>query len=56
MSIPRRVNGDLYGSFLSGTKENLQRALDGLLEFLPSRGWFDRGDFDNGVEHDTYAD
>ena len=54
VSIPRRVNGDLYGSFLSGTKENLQRALDGLLEFLPSRGWFDRGDFDGDFVDDLH--
>lgn len=50
VSIPRRVNGDLYGSFLPGTKENLQRALDGLLDFLPSKGWFD------ATETDHYAD
>ena len=37
VSIPRRVNGELYGSFLPGTTENLQRALDGLIEFLPVR-------------------
>ena len=36
VSIPRRVNGELYGSFLPGSQENLQRALDGLVEFLPS--------------------
>ena len=41
VSIPRRVNGELYGSFLPGTPENLQRALDGLMEFLPSGAWFD---------------
>jgi hypothetical protein len=46
VSIPRRVNGELYGSFLPGTNENLQRALDGLLEFLPSGGWFDKNDPD----------
>lgn len=44
VSIPRRVNGELYGSFLPGTTENLQRALDGLIEFLPSRKWFDQVD------------
>ncbi len=42
VSIPRRVNGELYGSFLTGTKDNLQRALDGLIEFLPSGSWFDK--------------
>lgn len=42
VSIPRRVNGELYGSFLPGTEDNLQRALNGLVEFLPSRAWFDR--------------
>ncbi|CAA0124373.1 ESX-1 secretion-associated protein EspG1 [Mycolicibacterium vanbaalenii] len=42
VSIPRRVNGELYGSFLPGTPENLQRALDGLMDFLPSGTWFDR--------------
>jgi hypothetical protein len=41
VSLPRRVGGELYGSFLSGTRENLQRTLDGLLEFLPARAWFD---------------
>jgi hypothetical protein len=46
VSIPRRVNGELYGSFLSGTQQNLQRALDGLIEFLPSRTWFDQADAD----------
>jgi hypothetical protein len=46
VSIPRRVNGELYGSFLSGNQENLQRALDGLIEFLPSRAWFDQTDAD----------
>jgi hypothetical protein len=44
VSIPRRVNGELYGSFLPGTQQNLQRALDGLVEFLPSRKWFDETD------------
>jgi len=46
VSIPRRVNGELYGSFLPGNQENLQRALDGLIEFLPSRAWFDQTDAD----------
>lgn len=41
VSTPRRVNGELYGSFLPGSQENLQRALNGLVEFLPSRGWLD---------------
>jgi hypothetical protein len=41
VSLPRRVGGELYGSFLSGTQENLQRTLDGLLEFLPAGSWFD---------------
>lgn len=44
VSIPRQVGGELYGSFLPGTQENLQRALDGLMEFLPSRAWFDHAD------------
>lgn len=44
VSIPRRVNGELYGSFLPGTPENLQRALVGLVEFLPSGAWFDQTD------------
>jgi len=47
VSIPRRVNGELYGSFLPGTPENLQRALDGLVEFLPSRTWFEKSDADS---------
>ncbi len=46
VSIPRRVNGELYGSFLPGTEENLQRALDGLVEFLPAGSWFDHNDAD----------
>jgi EspG family len=41
VSLPRRVGGELYGSFLSGTNENLQRSLDGLLEFLPAGSWLD---------------
>jgi hypothetical protein len=41
VSLPRRVGGELYGSFLSGTQENLQRALDSLVEFLPAGAWFD---------------
>ena len=41
VSQPRRVGGDLYGTFLPGTQQNLQRALDGLLEFLPAGTWFD---------------
>lgn len=44
VSIPRRVNGELYGSFLPGGDANLQRALDGLLEFLPSGAWFEPED------------
>jgi EspG family len=48
VSIPRRVDGELYGSFLPGTPENLQRALDGLVEFLPSRTWFDQSNTDTG--------
>ncbi|MGV0743561.1 ESX secretion-associated protein EspG [Mycolicibacterium sp. XJ870] len=51
VSIPRRVNGELYGSFLSGTKDNLQRALDGLVEFLPSKSWFDKTDTDSSYLH-----
>jgi hypothetical protein len=46
VSIPRRVNGELYGSFLPGSQDNLQRALDGLVEFLPSGGWFEKTDPD----------
>ncbi len=41
VSIPRRVNGELYGSFLPGSDDNLERALDGLVEFLPARSWFE---------------
>jgi hypothetical protein len=50
VSIPRWVNGELYGSFLPGNQENLQRALDGLIEFLPSRTWLDQ------TNADAYAD
>lgn len=41
VSLPRRVGGELYGSFLSGTQQNLQRALDSLLELLPAGSWLD---------------
>ena len=44
VSIPRRVNGELYGSFLPGTNDNLERALEGLVEFLPSKNWSDKTD------------
>jgi hypothetical protein len=47
VSIPRRVSGELYGSFLPGSTTNLQRALDGLMEFLPSGSWFDQSDTDS---------
>ncbi len=47
VSIPRRVSGELYGSFLPGNTANLQRALDGLMEFLPSGSWFDQSDTDS---------
>jgi hypothetical protein len=50
VSIPRRVNGELYGSFLPGSTENLQRALDGLIEFLPSRSWFEHADTESYVD------
>lgn len=45
VSIPRRVSGLLYGSFLPGSDANLARALDGLLEFLPARSWQEPEDF-----------
>lgn len=48
VSIPRRVSGELYGSFLPGSPDNLQRALDGLIEFLPSGKWFDHSAADPG--------
>ncbi|MFN6544777.1 ESX secretion-associated protein EspG [Mycolicibacterium nivoides] len=51
VSIPRRVNGELYGSFLTGTKDNLQRALDGLIEFLPSGSWFEKSEPDRSYLH-----
>lgn len=41
VSIPRKVNGELFGSFLPGSQDNLQRALDELMTFLPSGAWFD---------------
>lgn len=43
VSAPRRIAGELYGSFLPGTAENLQRCLDELLQFLPAGAWFDDG-------------
>jgi hypothetical protein len=47
VSIPRKVSGELYGSFLPGTQANLQRALEGLIEFLPSKTWFDFTEVDS---------
>ncbi|QLL07423.1 ESX secretion-associated protein EspG [Mycobacterium vicinigordonae] len=44
VSLPRRVGGELYGSFLPGTQQNLQRALDSLLELLPAGSWFDHAE------------
>ncbi|OBG75004.1 MULTISPECIES: ESX secretion-associated protein EspG [unclassified Mycobacterium] len=44
VSLPRRVGGELYGSFLPGTQENLQRTLTSLVEFLPAGSWFDHAD------------
>ena len=41
VSLPRRIGGELYGSFLPGSQENLQRAIDSLLELLPAGSWFD---------------
>ncbi|WAC91711.1 ESX secretion-associated protein EspG [Mycobacterium sp. Aquia_213] len=56
VSLPRRVHGELYGSFLSGSQENLQRTLDGLLEFLPSRAWLDQTSDDESAHTDhTHA-
>jgi hypothetical protein len=52
VSLPRRVGGELYGSFLPGSQENLQRTLDGLLEFLPARSWFDQTSDDDSAHHD----
>lgn len=39
VSLPRRVGSELYGSFLPGTQQNLQRTLDSLLELLPAGTW-----------------
>ena len=44
VSLPRRVGGELYGSFLAGTQQNLQRALDSLLELLPAGSWLDHAE------------
>lgn len=41
VSLPRRVGGELYGSFLPGTSQNLELSLEGLLLFLPAGTWFD---------------
>ncbi|CAM5724176.1 ESX secretion-associated protein EspG [Mycolicibacterium aubagnense] len=54
VSLPRKVSGELYGSFLAGTDENLERALQGLIEFLPSRSWFDTPSA--GASGDDYQD
>ncbi|CQD02447.1 ESX-1 secretion-associated protein EspG1 [Mycobacterium lentiflavum] len=56
VSLPRRVHGELYGSFLPGSQENLQRTLDGLLEFLPARAWLDHTSDDEAAHTDhTHA-
>lgn len=52
VSLPRRVGGELYGSFLPGSQENLQRTLDGLLEFLPARTWLDHTSDDESAHRD----
>lgn len=44
VSLPRRVGSELYGSFLPGTQQNLQHALDNLLEFLPAGAWLDHAE------------
>ncbi len=44
VSLPRRVGGELYGSFLPGTQQNLQRALESLMELLPAGSWLDHAD------------
>lgn len=46
VSLPRQLYGHLYGSFLPGTPENLQLALDALLGFLPAGSWLDHADTD----------
>lgn len=56
VSIPRRVNGDLYGSFLPGTPDNLQRALDGLVGFLPSGAWFEHTGVGTDLAVDPHLD
>ena len=53
VSIPRWVNGELYGSFLPGTQENLQRALDGLMGFLPAKAWFEHQE---ALDNNLYSD
>jgi hypothetical protein len=50
VSLPRRVGGELYGSFLPGSEENLQRTLDGLMEFLPAGAWFDPTSDDDSAQ------
>ena len=55
VSLPRRVHGELYGSFLSGSQENLQRTLDGLLEFLPAGTWFDPASDDDAAHPSDHA-
>ncbi|WAJ45171.1 ESX secretion-associated protein EspG [Mycobacterium sp. Aquia_216] len=55
VSLPRRVHGELYGSFLSGTQENLQRTLNGLLEFLPAGTWFDPSSDDDSAHSTNHA-
>ncbi|WP_165702535.1 ESX secretion-associated protein EspG [Mycobacteroides abscessus] len=39
VSLPKEVRHVLYGSFLSGTTDNLERALRELTGFLPSGSW-----------------
>ncbi|EHI11431.1 ESX secretion-associated protein EspG [Mycolicibacterium thermoresistibile] len=53
VSLPRRVNGELYGSFLPGTQENLQRSLEALVGFLPAGNWFEHTDADTAYSDGT---
>jgi hypothetical protein len=51
VSLPRREGGELYGSFLPGSPENLQRALDALLTFLPAGRWSDSAEVTHRDAH-----
>ena len=51
VSLPRHVGGRLYGSFLSGTDQNLELSLEGLLQFVPAGRWLDDDETPSHGDH-----